>query len=173
MKEIDYFTRYKEAIKLKISNKLLWYLSILFFIFGATLPMFSFRSFLIFNDTFSLLGGIIHLLKEGELLLFLLIMIFSIGIPAYKMYLSGKLLKINTDKADDKVKNIKRLMILSKWSMADVFVVAIIAATVKMGMLASVDVHAGLFLFGLAVLTSMWLVHRQMFDFEIKLKSRD
>ena len=52
--------------------------------------------------------------------------------------------------------------------MADVFVVAVIAATIKMGMLATVQIHIGLFLFGFAVLTSMVLVHKLMSGYELR-----
>lgn len=68
------------------------------------------------------------------------------------------------------MKIVKRLAVLGKWSMADVFVVAVIAATVKMGMLATVQVHIGLLVFGFAVLTSMVLAHKQMSAYELRLK---
>ena len=57
--------------------------------------------------------------------------------------------------------------------MADVFVVAIIVSTVKLGIIANVTVHIGIVFFGLAVLLSMLLVHRQMSKYEFTEKGQD
>jgi paraquat-inducible protein A len=57
--------------------------------------------------------------------------------------------------------------------MADVFVVAVIAATIKLGMFASVTIHSGLVVFSLAVLSSMLLIHKQMADYELKPKDEN
>jgi len=51
--------------------------------------------------------------------------------------------------------------------MADVFVVSVFAATIKLGAFASVKIHIGLFMFGLGVITSMILVHRQLSEYEL------
>ena len=44
--------------------------------------------------------------------------------------------------------------------MLDVFVVAILVVTVKLGAIASITVHFGIYLFTLAVLASMLLTHK-------------
>ncbi|MFO7593789.1 MAG: paraquat-inducible protein A [Pseudomonadota bacterium] len=51
------------------------------------------------------------------------------------------------------------LMLLGKWSMLDVFVVAMFIMTVKMGAIVSVEVHTGLYLFSAGVVASMLLTH--------------
>lgn len=63
---------------------------------------------------------------------------------------------------------IRRLAMVGKWSMADVFVVSIIAATVKLGVIAKITVHIGLYVFGLAVLASMFLAHQLMSGYELR-----
>ena len=46
---------------------------------------------------------------------------------------------------------------LGKWSMLDVFVVALLLVSVKLGVLAKVEVHYGLYVFATSVLLTMGL----------------
>jgi len=50
-----------------------------------------------------------------------------------------------------------------RWAMLDVMVVAVLIVTVKLGAVASIEVHYGLYVFGTAVLLLMlitkWVVH--------------
>jgi len=118
--------------------------------------MFTFHKFFIFNDSFSLLSGIIYLLNEGELLLFMIILVFSIIIPIIKMKLLY--LIISNKMSEDKKKIISnKLLNYGKWSMLDVLVVAILIASVKLGSMANVEAHFGLYIFAIGVLGSMWL----------------
>jgi len=152
----------------KTIKYLLWLASCLQLLIGMTLPMFSFTKFYIFNDTFSLLAGVIHLLQEGELFLFLILFTFSIAVPIYKITLSFLLVSNRITETKRKIKTVNHLAVIGKWSMADVFVIAILAATVKLGMIASIEVHAGLFVFGSGVLTSMLLVQTLLSDYELR-----
>lgn len=155
------------------SDKNIWVASCLLFIAGILLPMFTFKKFFIFNDRFSLLGGIIYLFEEKEFFLFFVIFLFSIAGPIYKLYLIGILIRDRETDKIIKMKIIKRLAIVGKWSMADVFVVAVIVSTVKLGIIGGVTVHIGIVFFGLAVLLSMLLVQRQMADYEFRPKDAD
>lgn len=152
----------------RIIEYLLWISSCALLISGMMLPMFSFHKFYIFNDTFSLLTGIMHLLQEGELFLFFILFTFSVAIPLYKMILSFLLVSNKIDETEQKIKTVNRLAVMGKWSMADVFVIAILAATVKLGMIASIEIHTGLFVFGSGVITSMLLVHTLLSDYELR-----
>lgn len=156
--------------KISITDRQLWFASSILFLAGILLPMFSFQKFYIFDDSFSLLGGILHLLLEGEIFLFFVLFSFSVVGPIYKLYLSLVLIVNQSIDADNRMKIVKKLALVGKWSMADVFVVAVIAATVKLGALATVQVHIGLLVFGLAVLTSMALVQKQMSAYELRPK---
>lgn len=126
---------------------------------GAALPFFTFSKFFVFDDTFSLFSGIFHLLTAGEPVLFALVFLFSIMLPVYKMFVLFRL--INNRFLEDRIRNryTSMLMILGKWSMLDVFVVAMLIMTVKLGAIASVEVHGGLYLFAAGVLASMLLTH--------------
>lgn len=152
-------------------DKFLWITSLLFFLAGITLPMFSMEKLLLFKDTFSLLGGLYQLLKHGEFFLFLLIFIFSIVMPICKFGFGFNYLFQHPSTQALKLRQIKKIAAIGKWSMADVFVISVLAATVKIGGFAHVTVHIGLLIFGLSVLLSLALSHRLMSHYELKPKN--
>lgn len=47
-----------------------------------------------------------------------------------------------------------------RWAMLDVLVVAVLIVTVKLGMIASIEIHWGFYVFASAVLLIMLLTHR-------------
>ena len=57
------------------------------------------------------------------------------------------------------------LSVLGKWSMLDVFVVAVLIASVKLGSIASIEIHYGLYVFAASVILMMvatHLIHRRL-----------
>jgi paraquat-inducible protein A len=140
--------------------KLAWFIVSAMLVAGAVLPMFTFSQFYIFNDTFSLASGIFHLLMQGEPLLFIIVFSFSILMPVWKMYLLYRLLHEHDGDNRHRHRQLHVLSFLGKWSMLDVFVVAILVVTVKLGAIANITVHVGIYLFTLAVLASMLLTHK-------------
>jgi paraquat-inducible protein A len=143
-----------------IRLKFAWFTVSAMLVAGAVLPMFTFSQFYIFNDTFSLASGIFYLLLQGEPLLFLVVFSFSILMPVWKMYLLYRLLHAQDSDNAQRRRHLHVLSFLGKWSMLDVFVVAILVVTVKLGAIASITVHFGIYLFTLAVLASMLLTHK-------------
>lgn len=137
-----------------------WVVVVLMLGIGAMLPFFTFTKFYFFDDAFSLFTGIFHLLDAGEPVLFVLVFSFTILLPVYKLYILYRL--INHHILDNKERHhyAMLLLLLGKWSMLDVFVVAILIMTVKLGAIASVEVHSGLYLFSLGVICSMLLTHK-------------
>jgi paraquat-inducible protein A len=47
-----------------------------------------------------------------------------------------------------------------RWAMLDVMVVAVLIVTVKLGALASIEIHNGLYIFGLAVVLIMFITQQ-------------
>jgi paraquat-inducible protein A len=47
-----------------------------------------------------------------------------------------------------------------RWAMLDVMVVAVLIVTVKLGALASIEIHPGLYIFGIAVLLIMFITQQ-------------
>ena len=123
--------------------------------------MFTFTHFYFFNDDFSLIDGVFHLAYQGEYILFLLLFTFSLLMPSLKMLLL--LYSINAASVFSYVQQqrLDKLAKIGKWSMLDVYVIAILAVTVKLGMVASVTIHYGLIAFALSVSMSMvlpWII---------------
>jgi len=151
-------------------DRVLLGVSIVMFVLGISLPMFTLQKFFIVNDTFSLLGGAFELLVIEELFLFLLIIGFSVITPILKFVLSWLVLSIDEIAEDKRLIAIRKLSMICKWSMADVFVIAVLAATIKLGGLATVKVHIGLLFFACYVLLSMFLTHRLLSGYQLQTK---
>lgn len=152
-------------------NKILWCLSLILFVLGITLPMFSMEKFYLFKDSFSLIGGLYVLIDEGELMLFILIFSFSILMPLIKFNLCYSYVFNKIDSQELKLKQIKKISFIGKWSMADVFVIAVLASTIKVGGFAKVTVHYGLLIFGLSVVLSLILTSRLYSNYELRPKA--
>ncbi|WP_084332560.1 paraquat-inducible protein A [Marinobacterium jannaschii] len=131
----------------------------LLFIAGISLPMITISKFYIVENSFSVLSGILELLLEGQLVLFILIGSFSVVLPVLKLAVLYRLLSATTPAG--KLKRYLHLMHeYGRWSMLDVMVVAVLTVTVKLGAIASVEVHYGLYLFGASVLLMMLITQR-------------
>jgi paraquat-inducible protein A len=133
--------KYSETFNLHRLDKTLWLTSFGLFGLGISLPMFTMEKFFVFKDSFSLLSGLYQLLTNGESFLFLLLFLFSVAMPLCKFYFSFRIAFGRLGTAELKLKRIKQLSIVGKWSMADVFVIAVLASTVKVGGLAEVHIH--------------------------------
>ena len=122
--------------------------------------MITVSKFFLINNSFSVLSGILDLLKSGEIILFLLVTGFSVVLPVLKIWMLFKLLSANTGE-ELKVKKYLYLMHeYGRWAMLDVMVVAVLIVTVKLGVIASVTVHVGLFVFGASVLLIMLITNK-------------
>jgi len=150
-------------------NYALFLASFLSFLLGISLPIFSLEKFFLLKDSFSLLIGIYQLWVQNEYFLSLILCVFSIVIPLYKFFLYWRIVSVDRSGAY-RLMMVNRLLMIGKWSMADVFLIAILAATLKLGGLASVSAHSGLLFFGFSVLSGLWLTHRLLGDYQLVLK---
>ena len=122
------------------------------FVVSIFSPLLSISELYIFTNTVSIHSALITLLAEGERLLFSIILIFTIVLPSIKY----TLLVIGGVKPNLLSSNrFKLLEAISKWAMLDVFIVAVIVASVKLKLFASAETHYGLYLFVTAVLLSI------------------
>ena len=136
---------------------------------GIYLPIFTLNKLLVFEESFSIIGGVITLLEEEEYLLGIFLLAFSIVMPILKMLFLLLALLTQNYRAKQK-KYVTKLVKIGKWSMADVFVIAIIASTVKFSGLATVDVHEGLIFFSLSVGLSLLITHVILRHYELVYK---
>lgn len=142
--------------------------SIALFFLGISLPMFTLQKFFIVRDTFSLVGGITQLFNAHEFFLVVIIAMFSIVTPIIKFVLSWLVLSVDQIDQTKRLFAVRKLAFICKWSMADVFIIAILAATIKLGGLATVEVHIGLLFFASYVLLSMALTYRLLRAYELR-----
>ena len=98
--------------------------------------------------------------NAGEIFLFLILLVFTIFFPFVKMNALLAIWLYPRLTADEAKAFYKFVSHLGKWSMLDVFVVAILVLTVKSSGVASIKVSGGFFLFFASVmltqLASMW-----------------
>lgn len=134
---------------------LLLSLSVMTFIVGITAPMLTFNKFFIFSNEVSLLSGLWELLMEGYVLLFIIIFVFSIAFPILKIVLLSIFWLGRLEANTFKERILKWLVTLGKWSMLDVFVAALLIVTIRLGAVANVEAHYGLYTFALSVILTM------------------
>ncbi len=127
---------------------------------GWLLPVMSLRTLYIFYDEISILTGAFRLHRDGEYLLFFLVAVFTVIFPAAKLILTYLLWSRLTVRDPRLLPALGRVETLGKWSMLDVFVVAILVVVIKLSLVTTVEVHAGLYVFAAAVLISMLAVKR-------------
>ena len=135
-------------------------LALVTFVIGISAPMLTLQKLIWIKNTFSLLSGVFALFAEGQYLLFLLIFGFSILLPASKFVLLFTLWNRSVQLGGRSIKYFHWLTLMGKWSMLDVFVVAVLLASIKLGAIASVEVHFGLYCFALAVILMMLATHQ-------------
>ncbi len=131
-----------------------------FFVAGIFLPFTSVTKLWLFNNQVSVYRGLIVLWKAGEIFLFLILFVFTVCFPFVKinamlaLWVSPRLDKEQAGKLYHFVSN------LGKWSMLDVFVLAILVLTVKSSGVANIEVGTGFFLFFVSVMltqiSSLW-----------------
>jgi len=149
---------------MKIKNKnnlisLLLIVALIVFVFACVSPLFTLSKFFIFNNTVSLLSALSELWSESYYALFLVLFLFSVLFPLIKLILMFYL-HVSTRISQRKHKKlIAFLELVGKWSMLDVFVVAILLVTIKLGPMANVTIHFGLYLFAGAIILMMFISH--------------
>ena len=130
---------------------------------GLTTPVLTLEKFFIIDNTFSIVSGLVQMLEEGRYFLFVIIFLFSVALPMIKL---GVLFRLLTSKAGNN-ETLRRYLHLmhqyGKWSMLDVFVVALLVVAVKLGAVASVETHYYLYAFGSAVLLTMVITARVIY----------
>jgi len=127
---------------------------------GLVAPIVTLKKFVLIENTFSVLSGTIELLKEGQIFLFSVIIGFSVVLPLLKIGVLYKLLSAKKQNAVNLDKYLHWMHLYGKWSMLDVFVVAVLVVTVKLGAIASVEMRFGLYSFAAAVVLTMYVTAR-------------
>ncbi len=145
----------------------------LFLIPANLLPMMIITSLGI-DEGNTIMEGVSYFLKHGEASIGIIIFIASIAVPIYKMTVLIFLLIIAHFKLHNLsilgVKLYRTIRFVGKWSLLDIFVVAIMIAMVQFQTLATIKAGGAAFAFALVVVLTMLATEsfdpRLMFDIE-------
>lgn len=119
---------------------------------GLTLPILTIKKFWIFHDTFSIWSGMKSLYGSGEGFIATVLLVFSILFPIGKNLLLFWIFFKGSWLGKSGQRLIRSAAVLGKWSMLDVFIVAILVASVRLGILAHVQVLSALYFFACSVI---------------------
>src|SRR5690606_9846430 len=111
----------------------------------------------------TIIGGVIYLWRDGSYLVAGVVFIASVVIPLFKL---GALLFLLISVqcrmkrwAAERTRLYRMVEVVGRWSMVDVFVVALLSSLVRMGSLATVRPEAGVAAFGAVVILTMLASH--------------
>ncbi|OGX12587.1 MAG: hypothetical protein A2Z92_03470 [Omnitrophica WOR_2 bacterium GWA2_63_20] len=121
---------------------------------GLSLPLLHAQQMIFWKSTYSVWTGVVALWEANELLLATGLLFFSIVFPVVKLAALSVIWFVRLPQAQ-RARLLHRLELLGKWSMLDVFVVAILIVLVKLGPLAKVEPRAGVYVFAAAIACSM------------------
>ncbi len=134
-------------------------LTTLLFIPALALPLMHTSQQLLWKrweSSYSAWRGVLELWQQGDQVLAVVLLVFCIIFPMVKLIALARIWFVAMPDAERKTL-LHWLEVLGRWSMLDVFVVAILIVLVKLGPLTQVEPRAGVYVFAGAILLSMVL----------------
>ena len=125
---------------------------------GVFAPLMTLEKFYFFENQVSLYLALVDLFGRHEWMLFSIILLFSIVVPLLKCLFLFLVWNTSRPSASHK-RYLYWLAHYGKWSMLDVFIVALLLVTVKLDVIANVQVHYGIYAFAASVFLTMILTH--------------
>lgn len=126
-------------------------------LYGLQAPILTLEKFYFFSNTVSLLSALQTLANEAEWGLFALVGSFSVAFPVLKLIALFLIWNFDPSQGERHRHHLDWLAVYSKWSMLDVFVVALLVVSIKLGALAEAHVGIGIYAFAASVVLSMLL----------------
>jgi len=127
---------------------------------GLWLPLLTVQKMVLWKNTLSILSTLQGLWLGGHIMLLVLMTIFSVVLPVLKLAVLYRVV-FRPPRTRAAMKRVLAVMHdYGRWAMLDVMVVAVLLVTLKLGALASVQVHAGLYVFAAAVVLIALITHR-------------
>ncbi|PIQ84303.1 MAG: paraquat-inducible membrane protein A [Candidatus Omnitrophica bacterium CG11_big_fil_rev_8_21_14_0_20_63_9] len=121
---------------------------------GLSLPLLHAQQMIFWKSEYSVWTGVVALWHANELALAAILFFFSIIFPFVKLV--GLVIIWFWKLPETKRTTLLHwLGLLGKWSMLDVFIVAILIVLVKLGPMAKVEPRVGVYVFTAAILASM------------------
>jgi paraquat-inducible protein A len=126
-------------------------------LYGLQAPILTLEKFYVFNNTVSLLSALQTLAAQAEWGLFGLVGAFSVVFPVLKILLLALIWNFDSAQGSTHHRHLEWLASYGKWSMLDVFVVALLVVSVKLGALVEARVEMGIYAFAASVVLTMLL----------------
>jgi paraquat-inducible protein A len=122
-----------------------------------TQPIMTVRTWVFFYEDVSVFDAARRLYEDELLTLAALVFFFAIVFPGIKMLVlsMGWLNLWNGNGGGRLASSLKTFEVLGKWSMLDVFVVAVVVVSTQTSLVSSAELHTSLYYFAGAVLLSM------------------
>jgi paraquat-inducible protein A len=124
---------------------------------GLTWPVLTLEKFYFFANTVSLWSALLQLIAEREWGLVVLLGLFSVVFPILKILWLFALWNLEAAAGERHRRHLHWLAVFARWSMLDVFVVALLVVSVKLGALAQAHVELGIYAFAASVVLTMVL----------------
>lgn len=124
--------------------------ALILFVPAVLLPMLTVEKVGV-RGTTSLVSGVWHLFREGDFVVGLVVLIFSLLFPVAKLILLLELGLFRVTGRESRAIAFRWMERIGKWGMLDVLVIALMVMLVKLGSLIRVEFESGLYLFFLCV----------------------
>jgi paraquat-inducible protein A len=128
--------------------------SLVMLLVALSMPLMKVEKMVFWKNEYSVIAGVHGLWEQGQYVLAIILFFFSIVFPIFKLATLAVVWFVPLAEGRRKLA-LHWLGILGKWSMLDVFVVAILIVLVKLGPLAKVEPQRGLYWFAAAIVFSM------------------
>jgi len=124
---------------------------------GLFMPILTFKEMAWFKTTFSVLSGVQNLWQEKQPLLAMIIVLFSVIFPTVKLVALFWIWAAKLT-SHQRLVIMGRLELLGRWSMLDVFVVAVTVVAVKLGFIIKADPRIGIYVFASSIILTMFIM---------------
>ncbi|EIJ33214.1 paraquat-inducible protein A [Thiothrix nivea] len=108
----------------------------------------------------TIISGVLHLLEAGQWPLALIVFVASVVVPLLKLFVISFLLisiqRKSRWRPHERMQLYKVTEYVGRWSMVDVFVIAILTGLVQFGTLARIEANAGTLSFAAVVVLTMF-----------------
>ena len=117
-------------------------------------------SFVLFGETYSIIDGVLDFWSDERYGLFVLVFLFSVILPLAKVAVGIWAWIGAADPGSLPDRLLRAAAWVSRWSMLDVCIVALLVVALEGSLLTTADIHAGLVLFAAGVVVSTIAAHR-------------
>ena len=127
---------------------------------GWVLPIMTVERLLFLSREISILRGVGELWAEDEIFLAVIVGAFSVVLPTVKLGLALTLWYRAESGSAALRRHLGWIELAGRWSMLDVFVVALTVVAIEVSLIDEVTVHPGIYVFTAAIVLSLLVVQR-------------